>query len=126
MKVTKNKKGFTLIEVIITLVVGAAIFSGVLPLAMNTMAQDKDSRLKLYAYEDAQQELENMRGSSFATLANHTFAVTNISGATGTVTVSFTVDGATQTNIAAVTSNVAWTFHSKNRSVTLNTYIYGG
>jgi prepilin-type N-terminal cleavage/methylation domain-containing protein len=124
MKKDQNKKGFTLVEVMVTLVVGAAIFTGILPITMNTITANKDARLKLYAYEDAQQELENMRGDSFSQITNHSFTVSNITGATGTITVNTTVDGATQTTIAAVTSKVAWTFHSKNESVTLSTYIY--
>jgi len=124
LKKKPSKSGFTITEVLIVLVVSAVIFSGVLPLMAKTTTTNKAAKLKLFAYESARDEIENMKGISVSSLTNHNFTVSSIPGATGTVTINNTVNGVVETDIAAVTSNVSWTFMGKNESIELNTYLY--
>lgn len=125
LSVKKNKKAFTIIEIVITLAISAVIFSGALPLIFKTTTANKAARLRLNAYEAAHQEVENMRGSNLSTLVNHPFAISNISGATGQVIISDNINGSPQTNIVSVVSRVTWTFKNKTETVELKTYLYG-
>ena len=103
----------------------AAIFSGSLPLIYRTITANRKAQLRLSAYQAAHQELENLRGYEVANLANHSFTVTSVPGATGTVTVDKSVNGQPTTTIAKVTSAVSWSFQNSPDSVQLTSYIYG-
>lgn len=123
-KIRKSNKGFTLIELIIILFVSACIFAGVLPLIAKTTTSNKAARLKLLAYESANNELELMRGTPVSELEDHNFDVDGIAGATGSVTVENETYGKTHTDFAAITSSVTYTFKGKTETVELNTYLY--
>ncbi len=119
------RNGFTLIELILIIFISATIFAGVLPLIAKTTTANKAARLKLLAYQAANNEIENMRGTAISELEDHNFSVTSISGATGSVTVDKDVYGETQTDIAAITSTVTYVFKGKTEEVELITYLYG-
>ena len=120
-----NEKGYTIIEVIIALAISAVIFSGTLPLVYKTITANRKAQLRLNAYQSAHQEIENLRGYRVADLANHSFTVSTVPGATGSVVVDKNMNGQPQTTIAKVTCKVSWVFQTKSDSVELSTYIYG-
>jgi prepilin-type N-terminal cleavage/methylation domain-containing protein len=120
-----KRRGFTLIELVITLAICTAIFSGSLPLIYKSVTANRKAELRLKAYESAHQELENVRGKPIANLENSDFSPTGVPGAIGHILVEKTINGNPETNIAKVTSQVTWTFQGKNEKVELNTYLYG-
>lgn len=123
---TKNRKrGFSYIEVIFALVVAAAVFSAVLPLLQNTITKNRQTRLKLIAYEAASGQIENLREHKISSLVapSHTaFSVPDIPGSTGDVYITKTLG---DQKIAKVQVTVNWTLSGKQESVVLNTYLYG-
>jgi prepilin-type N-terminal cleavage/methylation domain-containing protein len=121
----RGKKGFTILEIIITIVVSGAIFAGVMPLIFKTITTNKSARLKLNAYESAHRELENMRGQAVSDMTEHAFTVMGVPGGTGHIYINRTLNGVAQTDIAAITSRVNWSFNGKNEQVELKTYLYG-
>jgi prepilin-type N-terminal cleavage/methylation domain-containing protein len=119
------KRGYTIIEIIIALAIAAVIFSGTLPLIYKTITANRKAQLRLNAYQAAHQELESLRGVPIGDLSDHSFSVSGVPGANGTLTVDKSLNGQPQTSIAKVTSKVTWTFQTKTDSVELNTYLYG-
>ena len=120
-----KKSGFTIIEIVIALVICAAIFSAVLPLIYNSITSNRSTKLKLIAYEAASREIEALREQKVSSLispSNTPFSVEGIPGAIGNIHV---VKALGDEKIAAVTSSVTWTFKEKNERVELNTYLYG-
>lgn len=124
-KSAKKKSGFTIIEIVIALVVCAAIISAVVPLISNSITQNRSTKLKLLAYEATSQEIENFREqkvSSMVSPSHTSFTVAGIPGSTGDIYVNKALG---DEKIAAVAATVTWTFHGKNEKIELNTYMYG-
>ncbi|MEI7690231.1 MAG: type II secretion system protein [bacterium] len=120
-----KKSGFTIIEIVIALVICAAIFSAVLPLIYNSITSNRGTKLKLLAYEAASREIESLREQKVSSLispSNTPFTVEGIPGAIGNISVNKALG---DEKIAAVKSVITWTFKSKNERVELNTYLYG-
>ncbi|PIZ01072.1 hypothetical protein COY62_00370 [bacterium (Candidatus Howlettbacteria) CG_4_10_14_0_8_um_filter_40_9] len=117
-----NHNGFTLIELLITLIFFTAIISGIIPLLTKAISVNKNSKNKLYAYQAASSEIENMRNTDYDSIASHNFSVSGVSGAQGTVTVTDVIDGSAQTGILKATATVSWTFKDKNENVDIVTY----
>lgn len=118
-----NNGGFTIIEILIAIILLSTIISGIIPLFTKAISTNQASRNKLYAYQSASAEIENMRNTSFAGITNHNFSVSGIGTATGTVTVSNVIDGSVQTGILDVTATVSWPFKGRNEIIQLKTYI---
>lgn len=121
----KNKKGFTYIEVIFALVVMAAIFSAVLPLLLNTVTKNRDSRLKLIAFEAASNKIEELREHKISSLiapSHNPFDILEIPGATGDVYITKPLG---DQKIASIEVTVNWNFKTKPQKVELKTYLYG-
>ncbi len=121
----QKKAGFTIIEIVIALVICAAIFSAVLPLIFNSITSNRGTKLKLIAYEAASREIESLREQKVSSLispSNTPFAINGIPGAIGNLSVNKALG---DEKIAAVKSVVTWTFRNKNERVELNTYFYG-
>ena len=120
-----KKSGFTIIEIVIALVICAAIFSAVLPLIYNSITSNRSTKLKLLAYEAASREIESLREQKVSSLispSNTPFTVEGIPGAIGNISVNKALG---DEKIAAVKSVITWTFKSKSERVELNTYLYG-
>ena len=121
----KLKKGFSYVEVIFALAASAAIFTAVLPLLSNSIEKNYDTRLRLIAYEAASNEIEELREgkvSSFLAPNHIAFDIPEIPGAVGDVYI--TKDLGDQ-RIAAVKVSVTWTNKGTEKTVELNTYLYG-
>ena len=120
-----NKCGFTIIEIVLALAVCAAIFSAVLPLLYNATTSNRNTKLRLLAYEAASREIESLREQKVASLvspSNIPFVVTNIPGAVGNI---YIIKALGDEKIAAVTSSVDWIFKGKAERVEINAYLYG-
>lgn len=124
-KLLKKKKGFSYIEVVFALVISATIFTAILPLIMNSISKNRDTRLRLIAYEAASNEIEKLRESKISSLVapSHTaFVVDGIPGSVGDV---FVEKNLGDQRIASVKVNITWTDKGKQKNVDLNTYLYG-
>lgn len=117
-----NKNGFTIIELLITLIFLTTIISGIIPLLTKAISANKNSKNKLYAYQAASSEIEDMRNTDYTSIATHNFSVPGVTGAQGTVTVTDVIDGSAQTGILKATATVSWTFKDKNENVNIVTY----
>lgn len=120
-----RKSGFTIIEIVIALVICAAIFSAVLPLIFNSITSNRGTKLKLIAYEAASREIESLREQKVSSLispSSTSFSIDGIPEAIGNLSVNKALG---DEKIAAVTSVVTWTYRGKNERVELNTYFYG-
>jgi len=121
----RTRRGFTLVEIIVALAVAAVFFSAVLPLLSKSITNNRAVQLKLYAYEAASREMENLREENVSSLVapNHlTFPVTEIPESSGDIYITKELG---DEKIASVRSVVSWTFNGKTESVELNTYLYG-
>ncbi|MDP8248003.1 MAG: type II secretion system protein [Candidatus Tritonobacter lacicola] len=71
----KHKGGFTLIEIVFSILIAGTAFAG-LALAFSTgMASIKATRETSIAIHAAQQEIENMRNTSFDAIQTHGFSI---------------------------------------------------
>jgi len=127
MKIVPKKSvschGFSVIELLIVIVFLTTIVSGIIPLFAKAISTNKASRNKLYAYQAANAEIENMRNTSFSNLADHSFSVPGVAGSSGTVVVTNVIDGSPETGILKATVVVSWPYKSKTENITLVTYI---
>jgi prepilin-type N-terminal cleavage/methylation domain-containing protein len=121
----KQKKGFTFIEILISLSIMAIIFSAVLPLIFNSITSNRGTRLKLLAYEAASREIENMREQKVSSLVSPSHVAFTVDGVPGAVGDIYVNKALGDEKIAAVTSKVTWTYRGKSEKVELNTYLYG-
>lgn len=123
IKFFDKKSGFSIIELLIAIVFLAVITSAILPLFTRAISANKESKNKLYAYQAANAEIENLRSTSFANLTSYNFSVPNIPDAQGTVSLSNIIDGSPRTGILKATVSVSWPYKQKNENITLVTYI---
>lgn len=120
-----DKKGFSYIEVLLALTISAVIFTAVLPLLSATISKNRDTRLRLVAYEAASNEIEKLRESKVSSLVapNHIpFTIPEIPGSVGDVYITKALG---DQKIASVDVTVRWTFAKKNQVAELKTYLYG-
>jgi type II secretory pathway pseudopilin PulG len=119
-----NKRGFSYIEVIFAVMATAAIFSAVLPLLFATVNSNRDTKLRLIAYESASNEIEKLREAKIPTLvaSDTTFTVPEIPGSTGHIIIERNLN---DNKIAKVKVTVDWFFNRRNQRAELNTYLYG-
>ena len=125
-EILKNKRGITIMEIIILVVVVSLFILGVLPLVTENMVGNNESKVRLQAYEAAQQELETLRNTPFDSLASGSFGVPpSIPGGQGAVTISNDIngDGQAETNIVKAKVDVNFTEKNQNETVTLTTLI---
>ena len=120
-----RKSGFTIIEIVIALVICAAIFSAVLPLIFDSITSNRGTKLKLTAYEAASREIESLREQKVSSLISPSstpYSISGIPGAIGNLSVNKALG---DEKIAAVKSVVTWIYRGKSERVELNTYFYG-
>lgn len=121
----KRPRGFSYIEVVLALVITSTIFAAVLPLLTNTITKNRDTKLRLIAYEAASNEVEKLREQKISSLVapSHTaFAIPDIPGSTGDVYVTKTLG---DQKIATVEVTVSWIFKDKPQKAEIRTYLYG-
>ena len=125
MRVTKNQKGFSLVEMLIILVVISLFFSALMPLVAKNIAANYTAKVRLAAYEAAQTKVEELRNASFDTITSGTFATPTIPASTGTVTVTKDInnDGTNETDIVKATVNISYTLKATSKTINLITYI---
>jgi prepilin-type N-terminal cleavage/methylation domain-containing protein len=118
----EGKKGFTIIELLIALVILGLILAGLMPLLANTVNKNKEARLKLVAYEAASEKLEEYREKKISSLqaGAENFAIPDLPNSTGTVTIE-----KPQSSLAKITTSISWNFNKRNQKVELKTYLYG-
>jgi len=120
-----KRKGFSYIEVVLAVTISAAIFTAVFPLLFATITKNRDTRLRLIAYEAASNEIEKLRESKISSLVapNHiAFDVPEIPGAIGDVHITKSLG---DQKIASVDVTVNWTFNNKVQQTEIKTYLYG-
>lgn len=114
-----KKRGISIIEILIAIVISAAVFAGAIPLIFKTVSANRSAKIKQAAYEGAQKEIENAKLQLFNNITNHNFTVTGVPNGSGTFLVTIS-----PADLAKVTSRVNWTFQGKNEQIELNSYIY--
>jgi len=120
-----KRRGFTYIEVVMAVTITAAIFTAIIPLLFATISKNRDTRLRLIAYEAASNEIEKLRETKISSLVapNHIpFDVPEIPGAVGDVYVTKTLG---DQKIANIDVTVNWTFNKKAQKTEIKTYLYG-
>jgi type II secretory pathway pseudopilin PulG len=120
-----NRRGFSYIEVVLAVTISAVIFSAVLPLLFATITTNRDTRLRLMAYEAASNEIEKLRETKISSLVapNHIpFDIPEIPGSVGDVYITKTLG---DQKIANVDVTVSWTFKGKAKVAEIKTYLYG-
>jgi len=118
-------RGFSYIEVVMALTVTAVVFSAVLPLLENTINKNRDTRLRLVAYEAASNQVEELRDTKVLSLIDGShipFSIPEIPGSTGDVYITKTLGDQT---IAKVDVTVNWSFSGKTQKAEITTYLYG-
>lgn len=128
-----GKRGFSYIEVLIALSISAIIFTAVLPLFFSAVEKNRDTRLKLIAYEAALNKIEALREVKIPSLCanplpqttpcDEPFVVAEIPGSTGHV---YILKNLGDQRIASVDVVINWTLRAKTQEVRMKTYLYGG
>lgn len=120
-----EKRGFSYIEVVMAVTLSAVIFTAVFPLLFATITKNRDTRLRLIAYEAASNEIEKLREAKISSLVapNHIpFSIPEIPGAIGDVYITKTLG---DQKIANVDVTVDWVFNNKSQKTEIKTYLYG-
>lgn len=120
-----HKQGFSYIEVLLAVTISAMIFTAVFPLLFGAIERNRDTRLKLVAYEAASNQIEELRARRISSLlapAHIPFDVPGIPDSSGDVYVQKTLG---DEKIASVLITVNWTLKGKPQKVELTSYLYG-
>ncbi len=120
-----KKGGFTYIEILIAITVSAAIFSAVLPLMFASIAINRNARLNLLAYEAASDQIEGLRELKIPSIVTPSHIVFPVNGIPGSSGDTYLTRDLGDQNIVTVKVTVSWPFQGKNKSVSMNTYLYG-
>lgn len=117
-------RGFTIIEMIITIALMGALVSGIFPLFTKGIALNKKAKNKLIAYQRAQKEIETLRGTNFDSISNSNFSVGELPMGSGQITVDgdFDNDGGDD-EIKEVLVTINWQEENATKNVALTTYI---
>lgn len=128
-----KKNGFSYIEVLIAIVISAIIFTAILPLIFGTIAKNRDTRLKLVAYETALNKVEALRESKISSLCanplpqttpcDSAFSVPEIPDSSGHV---YIIKNLGDQRIASVHVVIEWMIKGKPQKAEIKTYLYGG
>ncbi len=123
--ILKNSRGVTLTEIIILVVVVAVFAITFIPLVTENMVANTKAKTQLAAYEAAHQKMEELRNTSFDTLASGAFQTPNVQGGSGTVTITPDIngDGQDEQGIVKADVQVAYPDRGQTKTVTLTTFI---
>lgn len=124
-EILKNKRGVTLVEIIILVVVVSLFIVGLFPLVTENMVLNNKTKTRLAAYEAAHKKIEELRNSSFDSLTSGTFTTPTVPRGSGVVTVSQDIngDGTNETNIVKVKVDVSYPEKDQTKTITLTTLI---
>jgi type II secretory pathway pseudopilin PulG len=120
-----SRKGVSYLEVILALTIAAVFFTAVLPLIFNSITKNRDTKLRLIAYEEASNQIEQLRQEKISSLVaptDTTFTIPAIPGATGHIILKKLLG---DQKIASVRVTVDWTFNKRSAHEEINTYLYG-
>lgn len=127
LKIQKQKRGFTLVEIILILVLVTVLSSAVLALYSFLITLNKKIEYRSSAYKLLDSKIEEYRNVNFDALATGT-----ISPAPGlpensviATNVTANVEGSDQTDIRLVTVTVSWDFKGA-QNARISTYITRG
>ena len=129
MKFVRSQKGFTLIEAMLSVVLGTTAIVSVALMLDNGIFLAKDNRSRIFAEQAIRAELAALRNSnvtSFSSLASSmsfsskaTTEINKLSSGTGTITVV-----STHTDLKKVTILISWTARNgSSMSQSFTTYI---
>ncbi len=121
----RRKHGFSYIEILLAVTISAIIFTAVFPLLFSSVEKNRDTRLRLVAYEAASNQIEELRTRKISSLLapSHTpFDVPEIPGSAGDVYVQKNLG---DNKIASVLITVNWSFKGRLQKVELTSYLYG-
>jgi prepilin-type N-terminal cleavage/methylation domain-containing protein len=128
-------RGFSLVELLVTIVLAGIIFAAMIPVFVNAMkrtsgdnfrvtavniAQDRIEKIRQLPYPDI--NLANLTSTTFPTAANPQFGTSYTPVASNKqYTISYTVD--TQSNYKSVSVSVVWAGSGPNYTTTLKTVV---
>ncbi len=115
----RNKNGFTLLEVLLTIILMVVGFSFLSQAASQGFSVGTENENVFIASRLAQEKLEMLRNTSYASVANETKAV--VSGFTAFQ--REVVVTTPQTDLKQVTVNVYWYSKANELNVSLVTYV---
>ena len=99
----KGQKGFTILEVLISLLILATGLMGAAALTTSSVKVNSNSNYLTWAYQTAQADLETLRGRSWGSISNGS-RTTTCKGVTFTSTWAVATTG----NIKNVSLSVVW------------------
>lgn len=104
------------------------LLTGVLTIFVNVMSTNKSNEYYSSAYKQLDSKVEEIRNTPFANLGTFptTFTPTGLpSGATGTVSLTNSINGVTEANIYRADVTITWTFKNQHQIKT-STYVAKG
>lgn len=130
-KVKISQKGFTLIEMIVTIAVTSLVLVMILGTILFTIKVNLRTRHRTLAYQILEQEVEIVRNTPFENLQNQTAGVfldtvsevSNLPSGTGTLTIE---DYAGQSTIKQVTADISWLEGDSPKTISLTTLVSRG
>lgn len=124
--ISKKKRAFTLVEIVVVVALLGIIISGVLSVYLNVITSNKTVEFYSVAYKALDDKLEELRAESFSSLADSNFTVSGLPpGNTGTVSIDNNIDGSPQSDIVQADITIGWNFR-KDYQVRAVTYIAKG
>ncbi len=115
LKIKNFKHGFTLLEIIILLSIISIMMSGILTLFFNVITVNKSAEYYSTAYKLMDSKIEELRGTSFETIIDDTYQISELPQGEGIISISNEIDGAPQSDIIKVDLNISWYFKKKNQ-----------
>lgn len=121
----KNRRGFTLTEAIILVVIVSIFLSAVLPFTVENLTANARSKKRLQVYEAAHGKTEDLRHQNFDGLASGSFTP-GVPGATGQVTISgvdLDGDGSIDEDVVMARVDVNYPEKGATKTLTIRTLI---
>lgn len=127
LKMRKQKRGFTLVEIILILVLVTVLSSAVLALYSFLITLNKKIEYRSSAYKLLDSKIEEYRDVNFDALASGTVSPAPDLPENSTIatTVTSNIEGSEQTDIKLVTITISWDFKGA-QNVRISTYITRG
>jgi prepilin-type N-terminal cleavage/methylation domain-containing protein len=122
---SKLKKGFTLAEILILLIVIGILISGAFSLFSTVITANKTAEYFSNAYKLLDAKVETTKQKSFDSIITESFSVPELPNGQGTITVTNNIDGSPQSDIKQIDVIISWTF-KKTHQVRAVTYIAKG
>lgn len=124
-RVSHQRPGFTLTEIVIILGIVGIIISAILPLFVNVIAAGRSAAYYSSAYKLADSKIEQYRNTNFDLLAPENMTTSELPNGQVVSEISNEVDGVNETDIKRVELRVSWNYQ-RPQEVKIVTYIYRG